>query len=113
MNGEMRSSWGAMRYYLTHPQRAAEGFMSERRSSMSTQTKVLDVREAQTQLAELLTLVKTGSEVMISENSTIVARLAPVKVPVSPRRPGLHAGAIWVSDDFDAPLPDALWAGEA
>ena len=24
---------------------------------------------------------------------------------------GLHAGSIWMSDDFDAPLPDAFWLG--
>ncbi len=25
---------------------------------------------------------------------------------------GLHAGQTWVSDDFDAPLPDSFWLGE-
>ena len=28
------------------------------------------------------------------------------------RTPGLHAGMIWVSDDFDDPLPDEFWLGE-
>lgn len=28
------------------------------------------------------------------------------------RIPGLNAGMIWVSDDFDDPLPDAFWLGE-
>lgn len=26
-----------------------------------------------------------------------------------PRILGLHAGAIWTSDDFDEPLPDEFW----
>jgi hypothetical protein len=29
----------------------------------------------------------------------------------SPRILGLHAGKIWVSDDFDAELPDEFWLG--
>lgn len=29
----------------------------------------------------------------------------------TPRMAGLHAGAIWTSDDFDEPLPDEFWTG--
>jgi hypothetical protein len=25
---------------------------------------------------------------------------------------GLHAGRGWISDDFDAPLPDSFWLGD-
>ncbi len=32
---------------------------------------------------------------------------------VPPRILGLHAGAFAVSEDFDAPLPDEFWLGEA
>ena len=28
------------------------------------------------------------------------------------RIPGLHAGTMWVSDDFDDPLPDEFWLGD-
>lgn len=28
------------------------------------------------------------------------------------RVPGLGVGTIWMSDDFDAPLPDSFWLGE-
>jgi hypothetical protein len=28
-----------------------------------------------------------------------------------PRIPGLNAGQILISDDFDAPLPDSFWLG--
>jgi hypothetical protein len=30
-----------------------------------------------------------------------------------PRIAGLNAGMIWTSDDFDEPLPDEFWLGEA
>lgn len=26
---------------------------------------------------------------------------------------GLHAGMVWISDDFDEPLPDAFWLGDS
>jgi hypothetical protein len=29
------------------------------------------------------------------------------------RKPGLHLGAFIISDDFDEPLPDSFWLGEA
>ncbi|MBS3026147.1 MAG: DUF2281 domain-containing protein [Dolichospermum sp. DET50] len=29
-----------------------------------------------------------------------------------PRIPGLHQGEIWISDDFNDPLPDEFWLGE-
>lgn len=32
---------------------------------------------------------------------------------LSQRIPGLHADTIWISDDFDDPLPDEFWLGEA
>ena len=38
------------------------------------------------------------------------------KAPVvlKKRVPGLHKGnAYWMADDFDAPLPDEFWLGEA
>ncbi|HIE48090.1 TPA: toxin-antitoxin (TA) system antitoxin [Candidatus Bipolaricaulota bacterium] len=76
-------------------------------------TKTVDVREAQTPLEELLSLVVTGTEIILTEGSTPIARLVPVALPTTPRVAGLHAGAIWISDDFDEPLPEEFWAGEA
>ena len=32
--------------------------------------------------------------------------------PPSPRVAGLNRGQTWVSDDFDAPLPDRFWLGQ-
>jgi hypothetical protein len=34
-------------------------------------------------------------------------------VAAKPKRTlGSHRGKIWISDDFDAPLPDEFWLGE-
>ncbi|GIK58370.1 MAG: DUF2281 domain-containing protein [Chloroflexi bacterium] len=36
----------------------------------------------------------------------------PESRKISQRIPGLDAGTTWVSDDFDAPLPDSFWLGD-
>ena len=76
-------------------------------------TKTVDVDEAQTHLAELLTLVAAGTEVILTSNNTPLARLVPVATSTTPRVADLHKGAIWISDDFDEPLPDEFWLGES
>jgi len=76
-------------------------------------TTTMDVEEAKLHLAQLLELAKAGNEVFISEGSTPVARLSAVAPSLSrkPRVAGLHAGAIWVSSDFDQELPEEFWVG--
>ncbi len=69
------------------------------------QTQTVDVSEAQAHFQELLRRVATGVHVVLSENEKPVAHLLPAGV----RIPGLHAGDIWTSEDFDAPLPDQFW----
>jgi antitoxin (DNA-binding transcriptional repressor) of toxin-antitoxin stability system len=73
--------------------------------------KTVDVREAQISLKELLPLVIAGTEIILAEDSIPVARLAPIALPAIPRVAGLHTGAIWISDDFNEPLPEEFWAG--
>ncbi len=41
------------------------------------------------------------------DNSTLVSNSSD-----SPRVAGLHQGQIWMSDDFNEPLPDEFWLGE-
>ena len=75
-------------------------------------TKTVDIRDAQSQLPELLSLALKGDEVIIAEGDRPVARLVPIKQTGQPRVPDLHRGEIWMSDDFDEPLPDEFWLGE-
>jgi antitoxin (DNA-binding transcriptional repressor) of toxin-antitoxin stability system len=74
-------------------------------------TKRVDVREVQISLQELLALVRGGTEIVFTEGNTPLARLVPIASPSTPRMAGLHAGAIWTSEDFDEPLPDEFWTG--
>jgi prevent-host-death family protein len=76
-------------------------------------TKTVDIHEAQTRFTELLSSVTGGTEVIFTQNNLPVARLTPLNVAAMQRVPGLHHGAIWISPDFNAPLPDNFWTGEA
>ena len=75
------------------------------------QTKTVDIHEAQTQLAELLSLVSAGTEIILTEGSTPLARIVPIAGVSTPRVAGLHPGTIWTSEDFDEPLPEDFWTG--
>jgi prevent-host-death family protein len=67
----------------------------------------VNVHEAKTHLSRLLERVERGETVTIARAGTPVAVLSPYQPPVSGARvPGRWRGQIWMSDDFDAPLPE-------
>ncbi|WP_119065428.1 type II toxin-antitoxin system Phd/YefM family antitoxin [Aggregatilinea lenta] len=70
--------------------------------------KSIEVQEAEANLKELLDLVREGTEIVLMDGDKPLARLAPASV--GKRIPGLHPGG-WISEDFDAPLPDEFWLG--
>lgn len=69
--------------------------------------------EAQGKLTQLLELAQGGHEVIIQDSKRGKARLVPLAASPAPgpRRFGLHEGEVWMSDDFNAPLPDSFWLG--
>ncbi|MCB0195901.1 MAG: toxin-antitoxin (TA) system antitoxin [Anaerolineae bacterium] len=76
-------------------------------------TKTVEVEQTQTYLKELLSLVGNGSEIILTQDNTPVARLVPITTsPTAPRIAGLHPDAIWTSDDFDEPLSEEFWLGD-
>jgi prevent-host-death family protein len=75
--------------------------------------KTVDLSEPNATLAELVSLVTSGNQVVVTQAGNPVARLVPVDAVMEPRVPDLHPGAFEPSEDFDAPLPDEFWAGEA
>jgi antitoxin (DNA-binding transcriptional repressor) of toxin-antitoxin stability system len=75
------------------------------------QTKTVDVHDAEGQLANLVALAVSGTEVVLTDGTIPLARLVPVPKSGAPRVPGLHPGAIQIAEDFDEPLPDDFWTG--
>lgn len=70
-------------------------------------TETIELNEAEAHFRELMRRVVSGLHVILSQDQKPIAHL----LPVGERAPGLHVGAIWTSDDFDAPLPDDFWSG--
>jgi antitoxin (DNA-binding transcriptional repressor) of toxin-antitoxin stability system len=72
----------------------------------------IDIRELPARLEEVLAQAASGGEAILTDGATPRARIVPL-AGASPRVAGLHAGAIQAAPDFDAPLPDDFWAGQA
>lgn len=66
---------------------------------------IVNTHEAKTHLSRLLARVEAGEEVIIARAGKPVAKL----VPATPERQvpifGTAKGMVWISDDFDDPLP--------
>jgi len=64
----------------------------------------LNLYEAKTQLSALVEDAAAGKEIIIAKNGTPMAKLVAYRAPL--RKPGRLKGKIWMSKDFDAPMPD-------
>ena len=73
-------------------------------------SKTVNVHEAKTHLSRLLVEVENGGEVTIARAGRPIARLVPA-MPRAKRELGFERGKIWISPDFDEPMPDA-WLDE-
>ena len=67
----------------------------------------VNIHEAKTRLSQLLEQVQSGDEIVIAKAGNPIARLVPYTPPKRTiAQPGAMKGAIWISDDFDAPVND-------
>lgn len=73
--------------------------------------KEVNVHEAKTHLSRLLQRVAAGEEIIIANRGVPVARLVPATRRQPVRQLGVDAGRVFISEDFDAPLPDEILAG--
>ena len=72
----------------------------------------LNLYDAKTQLSSLVEMAAAGEEIVIAKNGKPMARLVAFKSAIK-RKPGRLKGKIWMSKDFDAPMPDLIAAFEA
>ncbi|MGH2952648.1 MAG: type II toxin-antitoxin system Phd/YefM family antitoxin [Solirubrobacterales bacterium] len=63
-----------------------------------------NMHQAKTHLSRLAERAANGEEIVIARNGQPLAKLVPIEEP-KPRKLGLAKGKIWISDDFDDPLP--------
>ncbi len=72
--------------------------------------QTINVHDAKTHFSRLVTAASNGEEIIIAKAGKPAARLMPLAETKPVRRFGALKGKIRISDDFDAPLPDALLA---
>jgi prevent-host-death family protein len=72
---------------------------------------VSNLYDAKTKLSQLVDRAASGEEIIIAKNGVPLARLVPLREQDTPRRPGGWEGRVFISDDFDAPLPEDLLSG--
>jgi prevent-host-death family protein len=73
--------------------------------------RIVNVYEAKTRISELIERAARGEEIVIAKAGTPKARLVPLPAATAPRVPGGWEGKLWVSDDFDEPLPPEVVEG--
>jgi antitoxin (DNA-binding transcriptional repressor) of toxin-antitoxin stability system len=64
---------------------------------------LIDVRDLPDRFAEAMSQAAAGADVIVTQGSVPRARIVPIP-EARPRKPGLHPGAMQMSEDFDAPL---------
>jgi prevent-host-death family protein len=64
-----------------------------------------NMHDAKTHLSRLAERAASGEEIVIARNGRPLAKLGPLDPPKKERKFGMLKGQIWVSDDFDDPLP--------
>jgi prevent-host-death family protein len=72
--------------------------------------RMVNIHSAKTHLSRLVAEVAAGEEIVIAKAGEPVARLVPFEPRREPRQPGLLKGQIWISEDFEDPLPEEIMA---
>jgi antitoxin (DNA-binding transcriptional repressor) of toxin-antitoxin stability system len=67
---------------------------------------VFNMHDAKTNLSRLVELVEAGETVQIARNGNPVVELNQVRVKARPKFGTFKPLDIWISDDFDDPMPE-------
>jgi len=70
--------------------------------------KTVNIQAAKAHLSTLVEETGAGEEIVIAKAGKPVARLMPLEKKDFRKTLGMPKEKIWVSDDFDAPLPPDL-----
>jgi prevent-host-death family protein len=84
---------------------------AKHRANLVSMTKIVKLYEAKTHLSNLVERAARGEEFIIAKGDEPMARLVPLSKGVNRRAPGGWEGRIYISEDFDAPLPADVLRG--
>ena len=68
--------------------------------------KMGNIHEAKTHFSKLLRRVVSGERIIIAKAGKPIAVISPIDEVPKDRTPGVDAGKLVISPDFDAPLPE-------
>ena len=68
----------------------------------------INIHAAKTHLSRLVERAAAGEEIVIAKAGKPIARLVALDRTPAARKPGLWQGRVWVSEEFDAPLPERV-----
>ncbi|MCY3776176.1 MAG: type II toxin-antitoxin system prevent-host-death family antitoxin [Candidatus Aminicenantes bacterium] len=71
-------------------------------------TRVYNLYEAKSSFSQLVDRAAGGEEIIIARSGKPVARLGPLRQRAAPRQPGGWEGRVYISEDFDKPLPPEI-----
>ena len=66
----------------------------------------VNIGEAKSHFSELLARVQAGESIIIARAGKPIAVLAPYSESPKRRPLGMDDGKVWMSEDFDDPLPE-------
>ncbi len=69
---------------------------------------MVNVHDAKTHFSRLLDRAAMGEEIILAKAGRPVAKLVPIRPAATDREPGSARGDVWISDEFDAPLPEEI-----
>ena len=69
---------------------------------------VYNLYEAKSSLSRLVDRAAGGEEIIIAKSGKPLARLGPLRRRVAQRTPGGWEGRVYISEDFDEPLPPEI-----
>ncbi len=68
-------------------------------------SELYNMHDAKTHLSRLVERAANGEEIVIARAGRPLAKLVSLDASRKPRRLGLWQGRVWMSKDFDDPLP--------
>ncbi len=71
-------------------------------------SETVNMHEAKTHLSRLAERAANGEVIVIARNGRPLAQIGPLQAERKRIKFGTMKGEIWVSDDFDDPLPPEL-----
>ena len=71
-------------------------------------TTMFNIYDAKAHLSRLVERAAAGEEIIIAKAGRPRAKLVPLTPKAKQRKPGSLKGRIFISDDFDDPLPDSV-----